>query len=197
MKKFIFILCALLAIVGCKPKKPVVEPVELVVENVVSTDREKVFLDNGEYKWYETCVVYDNFFDADTTHTVASVSNIFQILIGDEKSFDTYVFFYNHTPISNTVEKVHSFWVEDFPLNNEEIKITFAEALQKMYEANIPKPHSRNVVLRKEIGPLNANPQYIFGNSQAQVYVDAVTGEVRGYNPAFPENAQLNYAFSW
>ena len=66
-----------------------------------------------------------------------------------------------------------------------------------MYEANIPKPHSKNVVLRKEIGSLDANPQYIFGNSQAQVYVDAVTGEVRGYNPAFPENAQLNYAFSW
>lgn len=30
-----------------------------------------------------------------------------------------------------------------------------------------------------------------------KVYVDAVTGEVRDYNPAFPKDKQLNYAFSW
>jgi hypothetical protein len=40
-------------------------------------------------------------------------------------------------------------------------------------------------VLRKEVAPLDCNPQYIFGNKRAQLYVDAVTGEVKDYNPAY------------
>jgi hypothetical protein len=57
--------------------------------------------------------------------------------------------------------------------------------------ANAPKPHSRQVVLRKEVGPNSINPQYIFGNFQAQLYVDAVTGDVKTKNPAFPDNMTL------
>ena len=39
-------------------------------------------------------------------------------------------------------------------------------------ETNIVKPHSQKVVLRRELGPIDANPQYIFGNTHEHVYVD-------------------------
>ena len=55
-------------------------------------------------------------------------------------------------------------------------------------EANCPKPHSKKCTLRKELGPNGAdvNAQYIFGNSEQQVYVDAVTGKVSLTNPVYP-----------
>jgi hypothetical protein len=75
--------------------------------------------------------------------------------------------------------------MEDSPLDKEPVKVTFAEALEKLNQVNFPKPHSRYCVLRKEVGPKDANVQYIFGNSHAQLYVDAVTGEVTDHNPVF------------
>ena len=92
-----------------------------------------------------------------------------------------------HTLDTSTIEVKEGFWVEDYPLNNEAVCISFEEAFTKLMEANCPKPHSRHCVLRKEIGPVDANPQYIFGNSRAQIYVDATTGEVSTINPVFPD----------
>ena len=82
-------------------------------------------------------------------------------------------------------ETVHGFWVEDFPMNEENIAVSYQEAYEKLMAVNLPKPHTRQVVLRKQIGPKPCNPQWIFGNLREQLYVDAVTGEVRDYNPSF------------
>lgn len=67
----------------------------------------------------------------------------------------------------------------------EDIEITFNEAFQRVMESNYPKPHSKNCVLRKEVGSTDYHPQYIFGNPHAQLYVDAVTGEVTDKNPIY------------
>jgi hypothetical protein len=179
--------------------EPVAEQAELVVENLISMDRQSMYTNHGEgYRWYETGVVLKDFLDEENDGSIEMVVNVFQVVENlDSTSFDTFVYKYQHTLEGNAEDSVHGFWVEDYPLNEEEITVTFRQAYERLMETNLPKPHSRHVVLRKEVGPVDANPQYIFGNSQAQVYVDAVTGEVRNYNPAFPKNAQLNYAFSW
>lgn len=210
MKKVLFTLMAAIAILAgvssCKctsdkqeTVEPAVEQAELVVENLISTDRQSMYTNHGEdYRWYETGVVLKDFLDEENDGSIEMVVNVFQVIEHlDSTSFDTFVYKYQHTLEGNAEDSVHGFWVEDYPLNEEEITVTFRQAYERLMEANLPKPHSKHVVLRKEVGPVNANPQYIFGNSQAQIYVDAVTGEVRNYNPAFPKNAQLNYAFSW
>lgn len=210
MKKVLFTLMAAIAIIAgvssCKctsdkqeTAEPVAEQAELVVENLISMDRQSMYTNHGEgYRWYETGVVLKDFLDEENDGSIEMVVNVFQVVENlDSTSFDTFVYKYQHTLEGNAEDSVHGFWVEDYPLNEEEITVTFRQAYERLMETNLPKPHSRHVVLRKEVGPVDANPQYIFGNSQAQVYVDAVTGEVRNYNPAFPKNAQLNYAFSW
>ena len=210
MKKVLFTLMAAIAIISgvssCKctsdkqeTAEPVAEQAELVVENLISMDRQSMYTNHGEgYRWYETGVVLKDFLDEENDGSIEMVVNVFQVVENlDSTSFDTFVYKYQHTLEGNAEDSVHGFWVEDYPLNEEEITVTFRQAYERLMETNLPKPHSRHVVLRKEVGPVDANPQYIFGNSQAQVYVDAVTGEVRNYNPAFPKNAQLNYAFSW
>ena len=204
MKKFWLIFAGIILAFGLNScnscSKTTDESVEssIIVENTISVDREYMALNYGDYKWYETCVVYDNYIDADTTIVVEGVSNIFQVLVAvDDNSFDTKVVSIAHIKDNSRVEvRERAFWVGDFPLNDETIALTFDDAFERLMEANLPKPHSKYVVLRREIGPKpGVNAQYIFGNANYQVYVDAVTGDVRPNNPAFPDG--FTYSLTW
>lgn len=166
----------------------VVNAPELIVENVVSTDRQTMYLSHGDdYRWFETGIQLKNFIDEENDGSIEMIVNVFQVVEKySDTCFDTFVFKFQHFA-DGTVAKdsVHGFWVEDMPLENETIKVTFLEALEKLNEVNYPKPHSRQVVLRKEVGPVEANPQWIFGNMHYCLFVDAVTGEVTDKDPAF------------
>lgn len=199
MKKFLVLaLCALVAFSACDRKKNVtpVEPendttevvAALNVEHAIATDRETMFAQYSEwYKWYETCVTYKNYLDEENDGEIEAIRNVFQVIEKtDEDCFDTYVVQIYHTADGKTeTEVTHSFWLEDMPLNREEINVTFDEAFEKMNESNLTKPHSRNCVLRKQVAPKRSNAQYIFGNMSMQIYVDAQTGETTDDNPAF------------
>jgi hypothetical protein len=196
---FAFTLMVFTACSSCNKEKPAdndesqskTEVVELITENVISLNRQDMFAKfGGDYRWFETCIVLKDYLDAEECDgTVSGVSNVFQVINeNDGKTFDVHVYLYTTTPDTTVIDEKQGFWVEDMPLNDEAIKVTFAEAYENVMKANIVKPHSRQVVLRKEVGPVSCNPQYIFGNSHAQVYVDATTGEVSAKNPAFPDN---------
>ena len=164
---------------------------KLVVEQTISTDRQAMFLktnkDNESYRWYETNIKLKNFLDEENDGEIDMIVNVFQAIEETSKtSFDTYVVKFQHFSDGRTeTEDIHAFWVEDYPLNEESIKVTFEQAYEKVMSVNLPKPHSRYVVLRKQVGPVDANPQWIFGNLNSQIYVDAITGEVSKDNPAF------------
>lgn len=205
MKKLLLfaLLCAMFMGVtscnSCKKNETNVEAkvdTTLVVENIISTDREAMTLQyDSAYRWYETCITVKDFFDSDSVGepVVMGVSNIFQYVVDqDSTCADIQVVLFTHVKDTCVVEARPGFWVGDMILNNEEIKLTFAEAYNKMMQANCVKPHSRQCVLRKELGPtLGVNPQYIFGNVQRQVYVDAVTGNVTDKNPVFPKTFKM------
>lgn len=176
---------------GCKNKEAdavVVEDSALNVENLISMDRQAMYNKVGDdYRWYETCMKLNGFLDEENDGSLAEVVNVFQAVIArSEHSFDTKVYKFQHFADGTYAEdSVIGFWVEDEPMNNEAIKVTYKEAYEKLMATNMPKPHSRYVTLRKQVGPKAANPQYIFGNLVETVFVDAVTGEVFDYNPAF------------
>lgn len=177
MKKFI-ILGFLLAIVsimatGCsscqsenKKQESGVGLSVLTPENTISTDREYMSLNvSNDYRWYETiAIVLTDWLDAENqTGSIESIDNVFQVVTADAFGGDS----------------------EDFPLNEETIKLTFKQAYEKVMATNSPKPHSKRCVLRLPIGPKPCNVQWCFGNIEEQLLVDAVTGEVRNFNPAF------------
>jgi hypothetical protein len=202
MKKLIFafsfVACLFMMSCSCEKNKPVnntetTDSAALVVENVTGMDRQKMFQDFGkDYRWFETCIVLKDYLDSEETDgTVTGISNIFQVVVEKDNGADVRVVMFTHVGDSTQVDVANSFWVEDFPMNEDAIKLTFKDAYDRVMAANAPKPHSRQVVLRKEVGPNSINPQYIFGNSQAQLYVDAVTGDVKTKNPAFPDNMTL------
>lgn len=187
MKKLLYILFVGLLICSCTSSTK-----KFNVENIISTDKEYMSKTYGDdYRWFETCILLNDYLDSeDCNGKVAGISNIFQVVIPKDNAFDTQVILASHTKDNNSVEVKHAFWVEDFPITEDSI-IKFKDAYFKVMATNLPKPHSKQVVLRKQIGPKPCNPQYIFGNIQSQVYVDAITGVVTDINPAFGDTISL------
>lgn len=160
----------------------------VIVENTISTDREGLFINFGDnVRWFETTITLKDFLnDENCDGSVANVVNTFQKIITFDKGYDTMVYLFQHDYLgTNKLDSIHTWFAEDNPLNEEQITLTFNDAFNRVMESNYPKPHSRYCVLRKEVGPVAANPQYIFGNNKSQLYVDAVTGEVNVQNPAY------------
>ena len=209
-----FIKNLFIMIFGCKCKcqcqEQVVEeqPKEIAnlnVEHIIAMDRQNMFLNYKEdYRWFETGITLNKFMDAeDTDATVESIYNVFQTVIERGEGFDTQVVCMAHKGEENGTEVKAAFWVGDCLLNEEEIKLTFEQAYDRLMQANLPKPHSRQCVIRKELGPKEANAQYIFGNTKDHVYVDAVTGDVKTENPVYEGfdetkiSKKLGYSFTW
>ena len=195
MKKVIYFLTALAVVAGlasCKCTREQ-EPVVLNPEATISADRDAMAAVDSTYRWFETRAEYDNFFDADTTLTLNKVESIFQVAVEDSLGVKTYVYDFVHELGVEDAdpEVIEGFVLDDMPLNTVEVALTFDEALERMMEANLPKPHSTKAVLRRELGPKQGvGAQYIFGNTEAQVFVDAVTGDVTDKNPVFEAEAE-------
>ena len=174
-----------------KADSTVVDSVATIdVEHVIATDRQAMYMKAGKnYRWFETGIVLPEFLDSeDVTSNPVMVVNVFQSIIEFDKGADTWVYKFQHFEDGTIlVDSVHGFWIEDMPLNEEVIKLKYTEAYDRMMQANFPKPHSKQVVLRNPVGPVTINAQYIFGNLESQIWVDAVTGDVKNSNPAFPE----------
>lgn len=156
------------------------------VEETIIADRGYMSKEYGEYMWYETSILLKNYLDSEeASDTVIRVSSIFQVIKAVGDGFDTHVIFCDTTPDGRVINVKSAFWVGDSALNGNESFITFDAAYDFLMRSNYPKPHSRQVVLRKELGPVPCNPQYIFGNVMSHLFVDAVTGEVNVENPAY------------
>ena len=169
----------------------VIEDSVMNVEHTIATDRQAMYLKFGDnYRWYETCIRLPEFLDSeDVTSTPEMLVNIFQSIEEFDNGADTYVWKFQHFPDGTVLtDSIHGFWIEDCALNEEVFKLTYQDAFNKMLQANAPKPHSKNAILRNPVGPVAINAQWVFGNLSEQLWCDVVTGEIRNSNPAFPDN---------
>jgi hypothetical protein len=160
------------------------------VDHAIATDRQAMYMKfKDNYRWYETCIRLPYFLDSDSvTSDPEILVNVFQSIEEFDNGADTYVWKFQHFPDGTVnVDSIHGFWIEDCPLNDEAIKLNYNAAFERMLEVNLPKPHSKNVILRNPIGPVGVNAQWVFGNISEQIWVDAVTGDAKSSNPAFPE----------
>jgi hypothetical protein len=160
------------------------------VDHAIATDRQAMYMKfKDNYRWYETCIRLPYFLDSDSLTSAPEILvNIFQSIEEFDNGADTYVWKFQHFPDGTVnIDSIHGFWIEDCPLNNDSIKINYNAAFERMLQVNLPKPHSKNVILRNPIGPVGVNAQWVFGNISEQIWIDAVTGEAKSSNPAFPE----------
>lgn len=153
----------------------------LNVEECTLHDKEYMVSHYGkDFKWFESSIAMKKYLNEDGNE-IESIQNVFQVLIDS----DPLVVIFVHTELEDNTQEIHSFWVEDFAIVG--VDVTYEQALELINKVNFPKPHSRYCVLRKQVGPKEANPQYIFGNKDAQLYVDALSGKVTDKNPVFNE----------
>lgn len=191
-------MLSLILFCSCNFKKEKINTTApMVVENIISIDKEAMQLINKDYRWYETMILLNNYLDAENDGSVAEIVNVFQAIKNyNEKSFDTKVYKFQHFADGTyAVDSIDGFWIEDFPLTDTVKMISFKDAFELTNQVNLPKPHSRHVCLRNPIGPKGCNPQWVFGNIESQIWIDAITGEAKNSNPAFPNS--FKYAFTW
>lgn len=164
--------------------------VALNVEHAIAMDRQTMYLKfKDNYRWYETEILLPYFLDSDSaTSNPVMIVNILQSMVEEGNGFDTWVWKFQHFPDGTVLkDSVQGFWIENYSLNEEVLTVKYTEAYDKMMAVNYKKPHSKHVTLRNPIGPVAVNTQWIFGNIKEQIWVDAVTGECKNSNPAFPE----------
>ena len=164
--------------------------VTLNVEHAIAMDRQTMYLKfKDNYRWYETEILLPYFLDSDSaTSNPVMIVNILQSMVEEGNGFDTWVWKFQHFPDGTVLkDSIQGFWIENYSLNEEVLTVKYTEAYDKMMAVNYKKPHSRHVTLRNPIGPVAVNTQWIFGNVKEQIWVDAVTGECKNSNPAFPE----------
>lgn len=200
MKKLFSILMLstalfIVACTGCKKEVSSVDtPTIINVDSINIADNEVMTDQYGKYdlKWYECEILLNNFLNEENDGSIAELVNIFQVTeIVDSTSARVVVHKIQHFADGATVrDSVEGFWIENMPLCLEDIKIAYDSACILVEGVNLPKPHSRHITIRKPLGPKDCNIQYIFGNIQSQIWVDAITGEIKESNPAFEPDAK-------
>ena len=206
MKKFLGLLGMLaiaVMLVGCNscnPKeekqdeKKEVKVLTLTPERVISTDRETMFLRTPKHamlKWMESSATLTDFLSSENADkaTFMEVTNGFQTQWGDEKSMDVKVTQITTNTMSTDSLVRSAFYLDNYPLNDKEIKVTFAEAVQKILQANCPKPQTKVLVLRSPIGPADVGDAYYIAKDMSDddfvVFVNARTSEVTTYDPTW------------
>ena len=182
--------------IGCNSSKEdikqdsVVATTVLDVEHSIALDRQTMYANyKDNYRWYETEILLPEFMDSDSaTSDPEMIVNVLQSIVEEGNGADVWVHKFQHFKDGTVVhDSIQGFWIENYALNDEVIKLKYTEAWDRMMQTNFPKPHSRYVTLRNPIGPVAINTQWIFGNIHEQIWVDAVTGDTKDSNPAFPE----------
>lgn len=171
-----------------KDEQPVNE--QPTVESYIESDMEYMLANyDSTYAWYETEIIYKDFLDAENDGTYESIKSVYQYeKITDTGTIVNAVTIW-HVGDSTAVEVVDTWYAECFDLRESEICITFKDAYDAIMSVNLPKPHTRCCVLRDQVGPVAANPQYIYG--QGYLFVDAFSGEVSEINPVFPNSDEV------
>ena len=213
MKKTILLgfLLAIVSIVatGCSScqsenkKQDGIELLKLGANRVISTQRQGVYLNTPkgyELKWMQTEATWTAFLtdDAAADATLMEVTSGFQTQWKvNERASDTKVTIVStNTMTTDSLVLEHSFYFDNYPLNDKPINLSFEDARQKVLNANCPKPQTRLCVLRSPVGSVHVeDAYYIFGDGQPNtpmIYVNARTGEVTTSNPAFTKPTEEN-----
>lgn len=211
MKKKI-LLSLLVAVIGIgvssfgscdkgKPKgEPSVEPVALYhdydgvvqdftagVSHVQALHRQTMFnlYEGKQYAWYETRVLFnDSISDGNLKDLkVVDVTDIFQ-------TFNPAMCQYISTNVvKGTIipPAIPDIWCEDCDMSELPIKVSAEQVLEILAAWDGIIPPAVGMTLRCPLGPKTCNAQWVIGNIVDVIFVDAVTGYVSDWCPAFPQ----------
>ncbi len=207
MKKSL-ILCLLLAIVsimatGCSScqsenKKQeiayhdydgIVQDFTAGVSHIQALHRQTMFslIGGKDFQWRNSRVMLNDTVtmeNIDDLHIV-SVNDVFFYWDSEKGPMVQYI----NSHVKNGVQipfPINDVWIEDADMSKKPIKISAEDALKRLKEWNGVLPQGCSfLTLRYPVGPKECNVQWVFGDVKDALFIDAVTGEVRDYDPAF------------
>lgn len=142
---------------------------------------------NGKYQWRNSRVLLND------TVTMENIDDLHVVAVND-------VFFYWDSQKGPMVQYINSHvkqgvqipypindvWIEDADMSDKPIKLSAEEALMRLKEWNGILPKDCNfIILRLPVGPNDCNPQWVFGDVDDVLFIDAVTSEIREHDPSF------------
>ena len=207
MKKFIYLLALMFSMVltGCSSCQSdnakqdnevavasadydgVVADFTAGTNNIIALHKQTMFnlVKGKEYEWRNLQIMFND---------VIKAENIDDLHITDITSVFCY---WDNGPlvqfITSNVKKgmliptkIPDVWIEDSDMSNAEIKLSAEDVLEKLKTWNGIIPPSKNMILRLPVGPRNCNAQWVIGNIEKVIFIDAVTGDITDWCPAFP-----------
>ena len=146
----------------------------------------EIALDN--YQWRNSLVILNDTVtmeNIDDLHVV-SIRDVFYYWDNEKGPQTQYIT--DHVKFGTQIPyPINDVWIEDTDMSEQPVRLSAEEALQKLKEYNGILPKGCNfITLRLAVGPKYCNPQWVFGDVYDVLFIDAVTGEIRDWDPAFP-----------
>ncbi len=156
------------------------------VANIVALHKQTMFsMIKGEYEWRNLQVLFNETINAETLDDlhVIDITDVF--------------YYWKDGPwiqfITSNVDKgmlisarIPDVWVEDCNMNDAEIRLWPEDVLNLLKEWNGIIPQSNGMILRMPLGPRDCNAQWVIGGISDVIFIDAVTGDITNWCPAFP-----------
>lgn len=151
----------------------------------------------NDYRWYGCGMLLKDYLDEDCDGTLVDLTNVFMVRSDPGKSYDTNIIMLHHDSRGMGVYELKSRWVEeDVFIKKELVNVTLKESLIKAKSVK-PVLHTKHVVLRKQLGPNDTNPQFIYGNNHGLVFIDARTCQAATDSPAFRNTGFITWLGEW
>lgn len=141
-----------------------------------------------KYQWRNSRVILNDTLSADNfddLHVVA-VNDVF--FYWDDHKGPMVQYINSHVKYGVQIPfPINDVWIEDADMSDKGIKLSAEDALNKLKEWNGVLPQGCNsITLRYPVGSKDCNAQWVIGDVYDVLFIDAVTGEIRDWNPAFP-----------
>lgn len=185
------------------------------VANIQALHRQTMYSLAGgkEYQWRNSRVILNDTVtmeNIDDLHVVA-VNDVFYYWDSQKGPMVQYI--NSHVKYGVQIPyPINDVWIEDADMSDQPIKISAEQALMRLKEWNAAIKREQNgagsssaereqggakpngilpkdcnfLTLRYPVGPKDCNVQWVFGDVYDVLFIDAVTGEIRDYDPAFP-----------
>ena len=157
------------------------------VEHISALHRQTMFSLAGgrKYEWRNLQILFNDSIKAETLDGlhVTDITSVFYYW--DEGPWVQY--------ITSSVKKgmliparIPDVWIEDDDLGEAEIRLWPDDVLARLKQWNGVIPPADVLILRMPVGPRRCNAQWVIGNMAQVIFIDAVTGDITDWCPAFP-----------
>lgn len=162
------------------------------VDNIVALHRQTAFslIGGKKYEWRNLQVMFNDKITSETLEDlhIVDITSVFYY-------WDNGPWVQNIT--SNVKEgtlipaRIPGVWVEDNDMSDVKIKLWPEDVIKRLKEWNGIVPPANAMILRLPVGPRRCNAQWVIGNIGKVIFIDAVTGDITDWCPAFP-NPNVN-----